>query len=117
MPLSSRRHANDNSEQNHKPLSFDQDKSISECGPHPIRQFATSANGDRWFLISAVGMAEAFVLHKQTERAGGHQTMISMREFLNRDGSSSEEIALVALLTDEHQLKVHPGPSELVRGE
>jgi hypothetical protein len=57
-------------------------------------------------------MAEAFVLHKQTERTGGHQTMISMREFLNRDGSSSEEIALVALLTVEQQLKVHPGPSE-----
>lgn len=116
MPISSRRHANDNGEQNHKALSFDdghdQTTRIIDCSPHPIRQFATSVNGDRWFLINAKGMAEAFVLHKQTERAGGHQTMISMWEFLNRDGSSSEEIALVALLAGEQQLKVHPGPSE-----
>ncbi len=62
-----------------------------------MEEFAASSNGDRWYLIHEEE-GEPFVLHKANAASGGHQTRISLRDFLDRDGSRPEEQALITLL-------------------
>ncbi len=63
--------------------------------------FYTSSNGDRWQLIRDHASGRSFVRHEPNLSSGGRITDIDVEEFLNRTGSSPENLALRALL-DKH---------------
>lgn len=59
----------------------------------------TSPNGDRWTLIQDTVTSRAFVRHKANESSGGHQTDLSVEEFMRRGGSGPEHAALRHLIS------------------
>src|SRR5437879_12045643 len=63
--------------------------------------FYRSSNGDRWQLIRDTVSGRAFVRHEPNLASGGRITDTDVDEFLNRTGSSPENLALRALL-DKH---------------
>jgi hypothetical protein len=63
--------------------------------------FYRSSNGDRWQLIRDPASGRSFVRHEPNLSSGGRITDTDVEEFLNRTGSSPENIALRALL-DKH---------------
>ncbi|RWX79159.1 hypothetical protein EPK99_11375 [Neorhizobium lilium] len=65
---------------------------------HDIKQFASSSNGDRWFLATADETQEPYVLHKANEPSGGHETRTPVREFLNIKPFGPERAALLEIL-------------------
>jgi transglutaminase-like putative cysteine protease len=58
-----------------------------------------SPNGDRWLLIQDTLTSRAFVRHKANESSGGHQTDLSLNEFMQRGGSGPEYAALRHLIS------------------
>jgi len=62
-------------------------------------EFATSSNGDRWFLDRNEERGELSVVHRGNEPSGGHETRTSVQAFLNHAPGSPECCALVALLS------------------
>jgi hypothetical protein len=60
--------------------------------------FYRSSNGDRWQLIRDTASGRAFVRHEPNLSSGGRVTDTEVDEFLNRTGSSPENLALRALL-------------------
>jgi hypothetical protein len=60
--------------------------------------FYRSSNGDRWQLIRDTASARSFVRHEPNLLSGGRTTDTDVEEFLNRTGSSPENLALRALL-------------------
>jgi hypothetical protein len=63
--------------------------------------FYRSSNGDRWQLIRDTVSGRVFVRHEPNLSSGGRTTDTEVDEFLNRTGSSPENLALRALL-DKH---------------
>jgi uncharacterized protein DUF1488 len=63
--------------------------------------FYRSSNGDRWQLIRDSASGRSFVRHEPNLSSGGRTTDTDVDEFLNRTGSSPENLALRALL-DKH---------------
>src|SRR2546427_9428243 len=63
--------------------------------------FYRSSNGDRWQLIRDPASGRSFVRHEPNLSSGGRTTDTDVDEFLNRTGSSPENLALRALL-DKH---------------
>ena len=63
-----------------------------------IEDFYRSSNGDRWQLISHTSSGRSFVRHEPNLSSGGRVTDTGVEEFLNRTGSSPENLALRALL-------------------
>ena len=63
--------------------------------------FYRSSNGDRWQLIRDTASRRSFVRHEPNLSSGGRVTDTDVEEFLNRTGSSPENLALRALL-DKH---------------
>jgi len=63
--------------------------------------FYRSSNGDRWQLIRDTASGRSFVRHEPNLSSGGRTTDTDVDEFLNRTGSSPENLALRALL-DKH---------------
>lgn len=63
-----------------------------------IHEFATSPNGDRWFLERDEGQDELSVVHRGNGPSGGHETRTSVQAFLKHSPRSPECCALVALL-------------------
>jgi transglutaminase-like putative cysteine protease len=59
----------------------------------------TSPNGDCWQLIQDTVTSRAFVRHKANQSSGGHQTDLSVDEFMRRDGSGPEHVALRHLIS------------------
>jgi transglutaminase-like putative cysteine protease len=59
----------------------------------------TSPNGDCWELIHDTVTSRAFVRHKANASSGGHQTDLSVDEFMRRDGSGPEHAALRHLIS------------------
>lgn len=59
----------------------------------------TSPNGDCWQLIRDTVTGQAFVRHKANQPSGGHQTDLSVDEFMRRGGSGPEHAALRQLLS------------------
>ncbi|AXV16496.1 hypothetical protein CYG48_12840 [Neorhizobium sp. SOG26] len=65
---------------------------------HNLQQFASSPNGDQWFLLTDEANQQALVLHKANEPSGGHQTQMPVAEFLNQKPFGPERSALISLL-------------------
>jgi hypothetical protein len=60
--------------------------------------FYRSSNGDRWQLIRDPASGRAFVRHEPNLSSGGRTTETDVEEFLNRTGTSPQNLALRALL-------------------
>src|SRR5258706_7598881 len=60
--------------------------------------FYRSSNGDRWQLIRDTASGRTFVRHEPNLSSGGRTTDTEVDEFLDRTGSSPENLALRALL-------------------
>ena len=60
--------------------------------------FYSSSNEDRWQLIRDTTSAPSFVRHEPNLSSGGRTTDTNVDEFLDRTGSSPENLALRALL-------------------
>lgn len=67
-----------------------------------VEDFYTSSNGDRWQLVCDTASGRSFVRHEPNLSSGGRVTDTDVEEFLNRTGSSPENLALRALL-DKHK--------------
>ena len=70
------------------------------------KDFYRSSNGDRWQLIRDTASGRSFVRHEPNLSSGGRITDTDVEEFLNRTGSSPENLALRALLEREDDLEV-----------
>jgi hypothetical protein len=66
-----------------------------------VRDFYRSSNGDRWQLVRDADTGQSFVRHEPNLASGGRITEIDVDEFLNRTGTSPENLALRALLDKE----------------
>jgi hypothetical protein len=66
--------------------------------------FYRSSNGDRWQLIRDIASGRTFVRHEPNLSSGGRTTDTDVEEFLNRTGSSPENLALRALLDKETRM-------------
>ena len=62
-----------------------------------LQEFASSSNGDRWYLGKDEQSRRAFVLHRANDASGGHETRSEVQAFLNA-ATGPERDALVALL-------------------
>ena len=65
------------------------------------KDFYRSSNGDRWQLVHDDASGRSFVRHEPNLSSGGRTTDMEVEEFLNRTGSSPENLALRALLDKE----------------
>jgi hypothetical protein len=63
-----------------------------------LRKFATSSNGDRWFLGRDEQTGSAFVLHKANRPSGGMVTELEVEAFLSRNPDAPERRALLQLI-------------------
>ena len=63
-----------------------------------VQDFYRSSNGDRWQLICDTATGRSFVRHEPNLASGGRITETEVEEFLNRTGTSPENLALRALL-------------------
>ena len=62
------------------------------------KDFYRSSNGDRWQLVHDDASGHFFVRHEPNLSSGGRTSDTEVEEFLNRTGSSPENLALRALL-------------------
>ena len=60
--------------------------------------FYRSSNGDRWQLVRDTATGRSFVRHEPNLSSGGRTTDTEIEEFLERTGSSPQNLALRALL-------------------
>jgi hypothetical protein len=60
--------------------------------------FYRSSNGDRWQLVRETAWGRSFVRHEPNLSSGGRTTDTDVEEFLNRTGTSPQNLALRALL-------------------
>jgi len=60
--------------------------------------FYRSSNGDLWQLIRDTASGRSFVRHEPNLSSGGRTTDTDVSEFLDRTGTSPENLALRALL-------------------
>jgi len=60
--------------------------------------FYRSSNGDRWQLIRDTASGRSFVRHEPNLASGGRTTDTDIDEFLERTGTSPQNLALRALL-------------------
>lgn len=66
----------------------------------PMREFATSSNGDRWYFSVDEGTGERFVVHRGNPSSGGHKTKTSVDAFLTMRPRGPEHDALLALVSE-----------------
>ena len=71
---------------------------IDPASPERLREFASSSNGDRWFLGRDTGSGVAHVVHKANLPSGGAVTHIELGAFLNRGPSAPEILGLLQLI-------------------
>ena len=63
-----------------------------------IDEFYRSSNGDRWQLVRDTATLRQVVRHEPNLASGGKITEVDVGEFLDRTGSSPENLALRMLL-------------------
>ena len=78
--------------------------------------FYRSSNGDRWQLIRDIASGRTFVRHEPNLSSGGRTTDTDVEEFLNRTGSSPENLALRALLDKQTRMDPELVPEAKSRG-
>ena len=66
--------------------------------PQMLREFASSSNGDRWFLGRDEATGIAHVVHRANQPSGGAVTHIELGVFLNRGPSAPEMLGLLRLI-------------------
>lgn len=64
----------------------------------PLREFASSSNGDRWFLGRDEASGVAHVVHKANLPSGGAVTRVALDAFLGRGPSTPETLGLLKLI-------------------
>lgn len=64
-----------------------------------LREFASSANGDRWFLGRHAATGTAHVVHRANLPSGGAVTPIEVGAFLGRAPSAPETLGLLRLIS------------------
>ena len=69
--------------------------------PITAQDFYRSSNGDRWQLVRDTDSGKSFVRHEPNLSSGGRITDTEVDEFLERTGSSPQNLALRALLDRE----------------
>jgi hypothetical protein len=65
-----------------------------------LKEFASSTNGDRWFLGINPATSREVVVHRGNPSSGGHETTILVSLFLNQRPFGPEHQALDLLLAD-----------------
>ncbi|MBB3319568.1 MULTISPECIES: hypothetical protein [unclassified Rhizobium] len=65
-----------------------------------LREFASSTNGDRWFLGVDKLTDTEFVIHRGNPSSGGHETTTLVSEFLQKRPFGPERDALILILAD-----------------
>lgn len=65
---------------------------------HNLKEFATSSNGDRWFLGRNEQSSAAFVLHRGNPASGGHETRSTVDSFLAQEPRGPQHDRLAAVL-------------------
>jgi hypothetical protein len=65
------------------------------------QDFYRSSNGDRWQLVRDTDSGRSFVRHEPNLSSGGRITDTEVNEFLERTGSSPQNLALRALLDNQ----------------
>ena len=68
------------------------------------KDFYRSSNGDRWQFIRDIDSGRSIVRHEPNLSSGGRTTDTDVEEFLNRTGSSPENLALRALLDAQSRM-------------
>lgn len=63
-----------------------------------FREFASSSNGDRWFLGRDDDTMTAYVVHKANPPSGGAEIRIELGAFLSRGPMAPEHQALLRLI-------------------
>lgn len=63
-----------------------------------LREFASSSNGDRWFLGRDDATGVAHVVHRANQPSGGTVTHMELGAFLNRGPSAPEMLGLLKLI-------------------
>ena len=71
---------------------------VEPSSPERLREFASSSNGDRWFLGRDEVSGVAHVVHKAHPPSGGVVTHIELGAFLNRGPSAPEILGLLQLI-------------------
>ena len=66
--------------------------------PEKLREFASSSNGDRWFLGRDEATGIAHVVHQANEPSGGATSHIELGAFLNQGPSAPEMLGLLKLI-------------------
>jgi len=66
-----------------------------------VQDFYRSSNGDRWQLVHDPASGRSFVRHEPNLASGGRISEFEVDEFLDRTGTSPENLALRALLERE----------------
>ncbi|WP_313200213.1 hypothetical protein [Rhizobium sp.] len=70
-----------------------------------LQEFASSSNGDKWFVGQDGTTDQRFVLHRGNPSSGGHETRSSVDAFLNQKPFGPERDALIAFLKKENAAK------------
>ncbi|MBB5577245.1 MULTISPECIES: hypothetical protein [Rhizobium] len=68
--------------------------------PEAPKQFAASANGDKWFLLHNETADEQFVIHRASAASGGTETRWPVSSFLELFGDHPQGHALREELRD-----------------
>ncbi len=63
-----------------------------------FQKFASSTNGDQWFLGTEEGTDDLIVLHRGNEPSGAHETRTPVKDFLDLKPFGPEREVLVAIL-------------------
>jgi hypothetical protein len=69
--------------------------------PITAQDFYRSSNGDRWQLVRDTDSGRSFVRYEPNLSSGGRITDTEVNEFLERTGSSPQNLALRALLDNQ----------------
>jgi hypothetical protein len=65
-----------------------------------LAEFASSSNGDRWFLEKNGADGKDYVLHRANKGSGGHETRYEIERFLALRPQGPEHAALRMLIED-----------------
>ena len=66
----------------------------------PMREFAASSNGDRWYFAVDEVTGERFVVHRGNQPSGGHETKTAVDTFLKMRPRGPEHDALLTLVSE-----------------
>jgi len=77
-----------------------------------LREFASSTNGDRWFLGIDGATNREVVVHRGNPSLGGHEKTTLVMSFLNQRPFGPEHKALDMLLADRRAAESEETPAK-----